>query len=103
MCNDNYADIIKPVSILKAEYEIVGGSRALDEFAAALGGVVVEQGLNLRRSAVSIYNADEGFTYECITVLARCSACNRRFYDITFTDNDGSITGCPHCGATLWW
>lgn len=92
-----YADIVKPIANGKMDFSIIDG------FAVGIGGVVVEEGCNWNRSIINIFNAEEDFTYECRTVLARCSACGRRFEDITFTDNDGSVTGCPHCGATLWW
>lgn len=91
-----YADIVKPIANRKMNWNDV------EVFAAVVGGVVIED-TSWNRSIVNIYNAEEDFTYECRTVLAKCSACGRRFQDITFTDNDGSVTGCPHCGATLWW
>lgn len=96
---DFYADIVKPVAARK----LIG--RDIEQFAAGLGGEIVEDGRNQRwnRSVIAIRNDEEDYTYECQTVLARCSACGRRFYDITFTDNDGSVTGCPHCNATLNW
>lgn len=94
-----YADIVKPVAARKLRY------RDIEDFAAGIGGSIVDSAhnKNWNRSVINIYNPEEDYTYECMTVLARCSCCERRFFDITFTDNDGSMTGCPHCDAPLNW
>lgn len=75
------------------------GYSVIESFAAGLEGDVTRH--TYRRSRIDIHNAAEGFTYECRCVSAKCPACNRRFYDITFLDNDGSHTECPHCGEGL--
>lgn len=75
------------------------GYSMIEQFAAGLEGEVIRY--NYNRSRVDIHNAAENFTYQCRCVSAKCPACNRRFYDITFTDNTESATGCGHCDALL--
>lgn len=88
-----YIESINNVSAANVRYSII------EAFAAGLEGEVSRY--TCRRSRIDIYNAVEDFTYECRAVSAKCPACNRRFYDITFTDNCGSHTECSHCNTPL--
>lgn len=89
----NYIESIKPVASFRCRYSVI------DQFAAGLDGLVLPY--NKNRSRIDIYSPVDDFIYECRVVEIVCPVCRKKSIDITFLDNDSSVTGCDYCEAVL--